>query len=182
MSTIYMVRHGQASASFTDDLDPGLDELGRSQASKAAQQLINNLPLVVLSSPLKRAQETAEALSSLCNLPISIENRVAEVPSPGLSLDERGPWLSAVMQGRWPDQSDDLKSWQQNMVSCLLDLEEDTVIFTHFVAINAIVTAAEGLDNVLAFRPGNCSITILENTDNRLKIIKRGDEASTKVN
>ena len=39
MPRITMVRHGQAAAGFSDDLDPGLSELGRAQAEAAADAL-----------------------------------------------------------------------------------------------------------------------------------------------
>jgi broad specificity phosphatase PhoE len=182
MTIIYMVRHGRAAASFTDDLDPGLDELGRDQAIEAGRILQGKLPLQILSSPLRRARETASPLAQTSGLKVSIENRVSEIPSPGMLLEERGPWLQAIMQGEWKDQTSILQKWQGDMVKCLLDLEQDTAIFTHFVAINAIVTAAENAAAVLAFRPDNGSITVLESDGTTLKVVSRGSEANTRVN
>lgn len=182
MAIIYMIRHGRAAASFTDDLDPGLDDLGKNQAVEAGRMLQDKLPLQILSSPLKRAIETASPLARQSGQEISIEDRVSEIPSPGLSLEERGPWLRTIMQGNWKDQTDALQKWQQIMVNCLLDLEQDTAIFTHFVAINAVVTAVENAAGVLAFRPDNGSITILESDGTSLRVVSRGSEASTKVN
>lgn len=96
-----MVRHGRAAASYTDDVDPGLDALGHEQAEKAASLLTACLPLQLVSSPLKRAQETAAPLALTTQGEVHIESKVAEVPSPDLSLEERGPWLKTVMSGRW---------------------------------------------------------------------------------
>ena len=36
MLRIHLVRHGRAAASWAENLDPGLDQLGRSQALQAA--------------------------------------------------------------------------------------------------------------------------------------------------
>lgn len=182
MATIYMIRHGHAAASFTDDLDPGLSELGRSQAVDSAKILHGLGPVKILSSPLKRAQETAIPFAKHSGISIEIENRVAEVPSPGLSLADRGPWLAQVMQGNWQDQSSALQQWQQDMVDCLLEINKDTAIFTHFVAINAMVSAAEEAATVLVFRPDNGSITTLDADGASLSLVSRGDEAQTKVN
>jgi len=182
MATIYLVRHGRAAASFTDDLDPGLDELGRAQAMAAAEILKEKTPLVLKSSPLARAQETAAPLASLLDQPVSIESSVAEIPSPGISLENRGSWLQEVMQGRWSEQSADLQTWQTDLVQCLLDVKEDTVFFSHYVAINAAVAAATEDDNVLVFRPDNGSICCFDNSDGVLRLVSRGDEAVTKVN
>jgi len=190
MTKIYLVRHGKASASFTDDLDPGLDELGHEQAQDACTALIAHSalhsplhsPLQILSSPLLRAQETAAPLVAKLQSSVKIENRVAEIPSPNLSLQERGAWLGAVMEGQWPEQTESLQAWRNDIATCLVSLTSDTVIFTHFVAINAAVSVAEKSTQVLVFRPDNCSITIIETDGNTLQLIEKGKEAVTKVN
>lgn len=52
MARIYMVRHGRAAAGFSEDADPGLDEIGHQQAIEAAQKLNSVLPVAIISSPL----------------------------------------------------------------------------------------------------------------------------------
>jgi broad specificity phosphatase PhoE len=75
MTRIYLVRHGRAAASWDDDLDPGLDSLGVSQAEAAAETLSAYRPLDVLSSPLKRALETS--LRSSCESIAVLQFRVS---------------------------------------------------------------------------------------------------------
>ena len=120
MPKIYMIRHGEASASFTSDKDPGLSSLGHSQAEQAAENLQHHTISAIYSSPLRRAQETAMPLATLRSQPIIVEPRVAEVPSEGLSLEDRGPWLTQVMQGRWQDQSESLLQWRADMAAALI--------------------------------------------------------------
>ena len=182
MTKIYLIRHGQAAAGFTTDPDPGLDDLGRIQATAAAETLMAHCPLALVSSPLKRAQETAAPLSKRLNQHIAIEPRVAEVPSTGLSLEARGPWLQEVMQGRWADQSETLQNWQREMATCLVSCQAPTAFFTHFVAINAMVAYATGNPEVLVCRPNNGSITIFESVDGKLTLVERGEDASTHIN
>ncbi|MFT7687310.1 MAG: broad specificity phosphatase PhoE [Candidatus Azotimanducaceae bacterium] len=182
MALIYLVRHGKAAASFTDDIDPGLDKLGNSQAELVCESLLKNMPLDILSSPLLRAQETAAPFARKTGLDVNIENRVSEIPSPDLSLQERGAWLGSVMEGLWSEQSDSLKTWRGDLAKCLLSIKSDTVIFSHFVAINAAVSLAENADQVLMFRPDNCSVTIIETDGHSLQLIQRGQDAQTKVN
>ncbi|HKI74451.1 MAG TPA: histidine phosphatase family protein [Pseudomonadales bacterium] len=182
MAIIYIVRHGRAAASFTDDLDPALDDLGRRQAEAACETLARCLPLQLRSSPLRRAVETGEPLSRKTGIDPTIDARVAEIPSPGLSLAERGPWLRDIMQGRWSDQSADLQRWRQSLIDALVEVREDTAIFSHFVAINVAVGAAESDDRVIVFRPDNGSITRLEVADGKLNLLERGSEADTRVN
>lgn len=182
MAIVYIVRHGRAAASFGEDLDPGLDDLGGRQAAAAAEALVEYTPLEIRSSPLRRARETAEPLLARLSQKVSIEPRFAEIPSPSMALDARGPWLQGVMQGRWREQSDDLKTWRQALIECLTDIHTDTVIFSHFVAINVAVGATEGDDRALLFRPDNGSITRIKVENGRLELIERGNEATTHVN
>ncbi|MEX2488037.1 MAG: histidine phosphatase family protein, partial [Pseudomonadales bacterium] len=137
MAIIYIVRHGRAAASFAEDLDPGLDDPGRQQAHNACDVLMAHLPLKLVSSPLNRARETAQPLRQQSGSEIQIEPRVAEIPSPGVTLAERGPWLREIMQGNWADQSAELQSWKQDLIEFLVGLDSDTAIFSHFIAINA---------------------------------------------
>jgi broad specificity phosphatase PhoE len=182
MATIYLVRHGRAAAGFTDDKDPGLDDLGREQAVSAGATLRQRTPLAIFSSPLARARETAEPLAIVLGQAVTIEDRVAEIPSPGISLAERGPWLRKIMSGTWTDVSDDLKAWREKMGQCLLAIETDAAIFSHFVAINVAVGLATGDDRGTIFRPDNGSITTLNNDNGQLTLVERGDEANTHVN
>ncbi|MDE0756979.1 MAG: phosphoglycerate mutase family protein [Pseudomonadales bacterium] len=182
MARIYMIRHGRAAAGFSEDADPGLDEIGHQQAIEAAQQLNSVLPVAIVSSPLRRALETAKPLVEISGIAAVIEHRVAEVPSTGLSLSERGPWLQKVMQGYWSEQSTELRSWQDNMVDCLLELPSDTAIFSHFIAINALVAVALEKDQISVCRPDNGSITIFDNSRQKLDLVKLGSAAETKVN
>src|SRR4029077_3748125 len=102
MARIYMVRHGKAEAGFGEGMDPGLDALGRSQALDVAERLQSLGPLPILSSPLRRTQETAAPLASTWNRTPVIEAAVAEIPSPkGMTLEERAKWLRTLMAGSW---------------------------------------------------------------------------------
>lgn len=182
MPMIHLVRHGRASASFAEAADPGLDELGRSQAESVALRWADHAPIRVLSSPLRRTQETAAPLARRWTVTPAIEARVAEIPSPpGLGLAERGAWLQAAMQSSWNALDPLFLRWRGDVVAALLALKEDTIIFSHFVAINAAVGAAMGDDRMVVFRPDNCSETILEATGGRLRVVSLGAEGETKV-
>ncbi|MEI9884908.1 MAG: histidine phosphatase family protein [Rhizomicrobium sp.] len=184
MPRIYMVRHGKAAAGFGEDMDPGLDALGHSQAEAAAQRLVGLGPRLILSSPLRRARETAAPLSKLWKKPPAIEPAVAEIPSPkGMTLEERVVWLRTLMAGSWRDVTPELAQWREACVAAIATLKEDTVVFSHYVAINVLFGAATADDRVVAFSPDNCSVTTFDNAGGRLRLLDKGDEASlTKVN
>ena len=58
MALIYLVRHGEAAAQWSEDLDPGLSDLGRRQAADVGARLREIGPLALVSSPLARARES----------------------------------------------------------------------------------------------------------------------------
>ena len=183
MPKLYLVRHGRAAAGFGEDADPGLDALGQSQASAAAERL-NLLPRMALrSSPLRRARETAAPLEALWKQAAYIDTAVSEIPSPTPDLAARVAWLRDFMQGRWSDVDAALKAWRSTLIHALLARQEDCIIFSHFVAINVAAGAALQDDRTLVFSPANASITILEHDGYALRLIEKGQEAPlTRVN
>ena len=182
MPKLYLVRHGEASGTWADSLDPGLSELGKAQAKEVAARFADQEPLQLVSSPLLRCQETSRPLADAWSGEATIEKAVAEVIAPEQELDQRIAWLRDFMPGKWGDQDGFQQSWRANVVRALTDLPQDTVIFTHFVAINAAVGAATGDDRIVNFRPDNCSVTVMESIADELRLIERGREAETKVN
>jgi len=184
MARIYMVRHGQAESGFGGAMDPGLNALGHAQAEAVAQTLASRGPLAILSSPLRRARETAAPLAALWQADPAIEDAVAEIPSPkGMTLEERVIWLRKLMGGSWRDVPRDLALWREHCIGTVAAIARDTVIFSHYVAINVIAGAATGADRAVVFSPDNCSVTVFETDGTHLKLIEKGAEAPlTKVN
>lgn len=188
MALLHMVRHGRAEAGFGESMDPGLAADGRDQAEAAARVLGPLGPLPILSSPLKRAQETAAPLAKLWNTAPVIESAVAEIPSPqGMTLDERVLWLRKLMGGTWREVPRELAEWREHCIATVAAIPADTVIFSHYIAINVIYGVATGDDRVVAFSPDNCSVTVFEVVPGpggmRLGLVAKGNEASlTKVN
>jgi len=182
MTTIRLVRHGRAAAGWDTDVDPGLDELGRSQAEAVAARLAGLGPLPILSSPLRRCQETSAALAARWGVPVTIETAVAEIPSPdGYSMVDRLEWLRSAMQGTWTELGGRYAAFRDGVVARLLACDEDTVIFSHFVAINVAIGAALGDDHVLIRRLDNCSVTTIDVHAGKLVLVEGGHEADTLI-
>jgi broad specificity phosphatase PhoE len=184
MARIHMVRHGRAEAGFGESMDPGLDAFGHSQAGAVAEKLKGLGPLPILSSPLSRARETAAPLAKLWSIEPLIEPAVAEIPSPkGMTLEERVTWLRKLMGGSWRDAPHDLAMWREECIATVAAISHDTVIFSHYVAINVIAGAATMDDRVVVFSPDNCSVAVFETDGENLTLIEKGQEAPlTKVN
>ena len=181
MARVRLVRHGHAAAGFSAAADPGLDELGCAQAASLADQLAPLGPLPLVSSPLRRTRETAAALEAAWGSPARIEPRVAEIPSPADDLAERGAWLRRAMSGTWADLGPDLQGWRDELVRAVIELDADTVVVTHFVAINAVVGWASGDDRVMAVALDNCSVTTVDTDGHGLHVVELGALAATEV-
>jgi broad specificity phosphatase PhoE len=102
---IVLLRHGRtsynASGRFQGKLDPPLDDVGRRQATDAAEALAASKPSVLLSSSAQRAAGTAEALAVRCGLELTTDDRLTEV--------DNGRWAGltlAEVRERYRDEHD----------------------------------------------------------------------------
>lgn len=184
MSRVYLVRHGRAAGGWDDHADPGLDDVGRSQAEATAGRLAVLGPMALVSSPLRRCQETAQFLSTLWNdAPVAIEPRVREIPSPdGVPLGQRVPWLREAMAGRWQDLGEKYTGFRDEVVTYVSSRSVDTVIFSHFIAINAVIGACLGDDRLVIDSLDNASVTVVAaRSDGSLHLVERGAQANTLI-
>lgn len=182
MPDVYVVRHGEATAGFSGHRDPGLSNLGLQQARETAARLQSLQPIRIYSSPLQRALETAQALADRWQAEVTIEQRIAEIPSPIHDLSDRSIWLADVMRRTWHDLPKELQDWRTTLIDCVRLQQQDCVMFSHFVAINLLVGEARQLSEVVSFRPKNASVTRIATDGKTLQVIELGDEAQTTVN
>lgn len=179
---VYMVRHGRAAAGWDTHRDPDLDALGWQQAYRTADRLAPLGPLALISSPLQRCRSTAEPLAALWGTEAVIDPAVAEIPSPeGVSMSGRVDWLRAAMAGRWSDLDEEYRRYRTGVVERLRACEADTVIFSHFVAINAVIGHCLGDDRLVVRRLDNCSVTIFEVHEGGIELLEAGHEADTLI-
>jgi broad specificity phosphatase PhoE len=173
VARIYLVRHGEATG--YDGPDPGLSELGANQARHVAQRLdeITGAPIELISSPLRRARETAQPLAQRWSTTASVVDAVRELPSPG-SPNERRPWLRAALRSTFAELGEEQREWRAEILRTLTQRERDTAVFTHAVVINAVVGHLQHNDRVLGFLPENTSITVVDVIDGRLTLVERG--------
>ncbi len=179
---LYLVRHGRAAAGWDTEVDPGLDDVGRAQAVATAEQLAPLGPLTVLTSPLRRCQETASALAGGWGVVPVVEPAVAEIPSPDrVPMAERVVWLRQAMTGTWAALGVRYTSFRDAAVARLAACTSDTVVFSHFVAINAVIGAALGDDRLVIHSLDNASVTVLDVRDGQFTLVEAGREADTLI-
>ena len=183
---IILIRHGEAASSWEESADPGLSDLGKAQAEACSNELLklkNIRTYSLISSPLTRAKETSEPLSKEINVPVSINPLFAEIPSPGINLSERKEWLQKIFKMKISDLEMPQKKWKDSIITELKNLDKPTIIFSHFMVINIIVSYLKESDLIVSFYPDNCSITNLsKNSKGEIELIKLGSELQTEIN
>src|SRR5512136_2830135 len=84
MTQLLLIRHGQSTWNAQGRIqgwaDPPLSETGLDQARKLAQRLAadGHTLAAIYSSPLFRAQQTAEQVGQAFSLPVQTEDRLKE--------------------------------------------------------------------------------------------------------
>jgi broad specificity phosphatase PhoE/ribonuclease HI len=103
--TTLLLRHGQTALSvekrFSGTGDPHLTEVGRGQAAAAAARLATSGAVAVVSSPLMRARQTAQAVAEALGVEVVLE--------PGLRETDFGDWEGytfAEVKQKWPRELD----------------------------------------------------------------------------
>ena len=102
---IYLARHGQTplneSGVLRGLLDPSLDQVGQQQARLLGAALGPRNPVLVISSPLRRARETAQPVADRVGLEVGIDQCLID--------RDYGPWsgmLKESVVARWGSVDD----------------------------------------------------------------------------
>ena len=182
MGTIYLIRHGEAGASWNQDRDPGLSDLGRQQALAVMQQFRDGPVCPIYSSPLRRVRETAGPLATHWGVDVITVPAFAEIPTPaGHSLEQRLQWLLALRDQHWDTASAELLTWRENIIAALQQLPDNALVFTHFMVMNTVVGHLMERPEYVCYQPGNGSILTLQKEGGGIKVADLGAESATRV-
>jgi phosphoserine phosphatase len=99
---ILLIRHGETDwnviGRYQGQADPPLNEKGVAQAEKLAEKLVRYPPDRLVSSPLKRAAQTASILAKSLTLPVDFDPRLMEI--------HQGDWQTrfrSEIEAAYPD-------------------------------------------------------------------------------
>ena len=97
-------------------------------------------------------------------------------------MGERTEWLRAAMSGTWAALGPRYTDFRDGLVAYVRSIALDAVVFSHFIAINAVIGAALGDDRLVIRSLDNCSVTVVDvGDDGVLTIVEDGREADTLV-
>ena len=171
-----MIRHAEpvriAPGSRTAPADPALTDRGRVQAERLARWLAEEPIDAVLSSPLRRAGETANVVGVALGVDVEVIDGLMEydaeadyyIPVEEMRETRDHRWR-AMIEGRWeelggepPDQ------FRARIVPCVDAVVERfagrrVAAVCHGGVINVYLAAVLGLERHLWFEPGYTSIS-----------------------
>ena len=181
---IILVRHGEASASWSEDPDPGLSKDGINQAKSLCEDenLKNLQDFKFISSPRQRAQETSSFLSSKLNKVIEVSNVFDEIPAKRVLLEDKMDWLKGIASMPIRDLPISVQEWNERIIDTTLSINQDSIIFTHFMVMNAVVTYAKKFSKLVNISPDYISTIKITVKDSQIISLKVGDQKKTKIN
>jgi len=181
MPKIFLIRHGRAAAGWGESADPGLDAKGLEQAIQASGAMQAMHPMPIVSSPMARARETAAPLAKAWGCTPEIDARFSEIPTPKHIPANRKAWITDILSKQWDAMDAALQAWRDRLLAAVHSLKGDTVVFTHFIAINAIAGAAIDNGSLVVFMPDNASITKVAVEGPAITLLEKGAEMPTLV-
>jgi phosphohistidine phosphatase SixA len=103
---VFLVRHAHAAAGDPDQLRE-LSETGEVAARELGERLAREEPAAVISSPLLRARQTAQAIADAAGLEPQVDERLAPGATAELLREAaRGRGATIVAVGHQPDCSE----------------------------------------------------------------------------
>lgn len=185
MDRLLLVRHAQADGH--DDADPALSTTGERQAALLAERLSAEPVLRVLSSPRRRARQTASTVSERLGLPLEVAPALEDrtpMPSAGRWNEypaHRWQWLQETPVEEQDEDGRSLRdAWTR--IAGMLDGrgEGALVVVTHAFVVGSFVAAALSAPPAawMLLPVGNAAITELQRRSNGEIAVTRFNDAA----
>ncbi len=195
MSEIMLVRHGETAWNveeiFRGRIDVELSETGLRQAELLAGYLRDSKIEAVYSSPLKRAQRTAQTVGDSHGLEVIVTPRLLDLDFSewqGLSVTEvrkKYPelyeeWLSNPHKFRIPagESLDEVRERAELVIDEVIASRRSVVVLvSHRVVNKVLICALLGLDNshFWNIRQDTCGITTFNYREGRFILARHND-------
>jgi probable phosphoglycerate mutase len=192
---LYLVRHAQSQGNTGEDLTSGdadLTEVGREQARRLGERLKTQRIDRVYASPLRRTQQTAQAIADASGLEVMPKADLREVQLGQADFDirllpdkEREKVARLIMsEGTWDafpgsEGSEIARKRVRDVIHEIVDTHpgERIVAVAHAAFIQTFVSVVLGLQRDFVFYPFNASITSIRAKDGRFVIWRLNDVA-----
>lgn len=170
---LLLIRHARPVRVELDSgrADPELGPEGRDQAVRLARWLARDGVDAVVSSPLRRARQTAEPVAEACGRAVEVRDGLAEfdrdspfyIPLEELRA-EGDPRFADIMQGRWDAFGVDVAEFRAQVVEAVESVIADhpgrnVAVVTHGGVINAYVAHVVASARTGVFTPEYTSVS-----------------------
>jgi broad specificity phosphatase PhoE len=183
---LILVRHGETLSNRENRVqgitDTELSDYGRKQAEKLAESLKKESIEGIISSPLKRAYQTAQAIGKYHNVPIELEKNLQELNHgdfENTAMDELKekhlPFLkkwfldpaSVVMPNGESLHDVQMRAWRA--IEKIIDTSKNVLVVSHSMTIMTILCRIRNIDLSFAreVRVDVASKTIVEFEDGK---------------
>lgn len=171
---VLLIRHALPLRSEAGEgSDPELCEAGREQARRLPDALVRFGVSRLVSSPQRRARQTAEPVANALGLPVAVEDRMAEydramshyVPLEEVRAESPAAW-ERMARGELPDGVD-ANAFYARVRAALRDIvtaadhTETIAVFGHGGVINVVLHDILGTAKPLSFPIDYASVTHL---------------------
>lgn len=172
---ILLTRHGQTEWNVLKKVqgkaDIELNEIGVKQAEETSKKLKDTRIDMIISSPLKRARQTADIINKDKKLPIIIDDRISERDfgefegKPTTDFDFNGFW--SYKQNQKYDKAENIKDFFDRVYGFLDDIKEKykgkrILIVSHggiSIPIKCYFNGIPNIDTLLPLCIDNCEVT-----------------------
>ncbi|WP_194816667.1 histidine phosphatase family protein [Nocardia sp. XZ_19_385] len=170
---LILVRHAQPLrvVNATGPADPELSPIGQEQAERVPAALSQHRVSRILSSPQRRARDTAAPLATKLGLPVEVIDDLAEydrdlpvyIPIEDAKTEFQATY-ERIKAGHLPEQIDGPAFIQRvrdtiTEIAATTDPADTVVAFAHGGVINVLLQEVLGLARPLTFPIDYCSIT-----------------------
>jgi broad specificity phosphatase PhoE len=173
---LVLVRHAEpvrtVAGTVDGPADPGLTPLGFEQAQRLADWLAHEAVDAVLSSPMRRARETAEPLAARLGLEVEIVEGLVEYDATSddyIPMDELqasgDPRWAAMVEGRWEEfGADPAHVFKARVAQAVEEIIGEhagrrVVAVCHGGVVNCALASILDIDRYLWFEPAYTSIS-----------------------
>ncbi len=189
MTELLLVRHGRPESG---GFDPPLNDQGLEQARALARILADEPITAIVSSDLRRAQQTAEIIGEATGHTPSSHEGLREWGLPADSMEyvalellgDDSPQVMAIHEGRFmdfvPDRVD-IDDFRQKVVDAFAKIIADhpegrVVVVCHGGTINAYVGQLVGIPDIFWFHPDYSSVSRMDSRPGGRVIVRSLNE------
>ena len=125
---------------------------------------------------------SGHGLAKKFNKDIVLDNTFIEIPSKNTALNQKQNWLKKILSTKKDSLPKYIKIWSEEIFNKLITIENDSVIFTHFMVMNSIVSSLIKSETLLSFYPDYTSVLEIISDNKKIKSYSIEGNKKTYIN